>query len=77
MKVCVYTLDFSPDGIVQTLPRVYSKVLGPLNDIIEMSRKQLLGVDNAAADMYSSQEAKHQWRKERQDVDYKLSCLVE
>ena len=75
--VCIFPHDFSPDGLVQTLPRVYNEVLGPLDDIIERSRKQLSGMDNAAADMYSSQEAKRQWWKDRQDVDFELSCLVE
>ena len=53
--VCVFPHDFSPDRLVQTLPRVYSQVIGPLYDIIERSRKQLLGMDSAVADMYSSQ----------------------
>ena len=34
-------------------------------------------MDNAAAEMYSSQEAKRQWWKDWQDVDFELSCLVE
>ena len=34
-------------------------------------------MDNAAAEMYSGQEAKRQWWKDRQDVDFELSCLVE
>ena len=75
--VCVFPHDFSPDGLVQTLPRVYTEVLGPLDDIIERSRKQLSGMDNAASEIYSSQEAKRQWWKDRQDVDFELSCLVE
>ena len=62
---------------MQTLPRVYTEVLGPLDDIIERSRKQLSAMDSAAAEMYSSQEAKRQWWKDRQDVDFELSCLVE
>ena len=75
--VCVFPHDFSPDGLVQTLPRVYTEVLGPLDDIIERNRKQLSGINNAAAEMYSSQESKRQWWKDRQDVDFELSCLVE
>ena len=62
---------------MQTLSRVYTEVLGPLDDIIERIRKQLSGMDNAAAEMYSSQEAKRQWWKDQQDVDIELSCLVE
>ena len=38
--VCVFPHDFSPDGIVQTLPIVYTDVLGPLDDIIKRSRKK-------------------------------------
>ena len=53
--VCVFPHDFSPYGLVQTLPRVYTEFLGPLYDIIERIRKHLLGMDSAAADMYSSQ----------------------
>ena len=34
-------------------------------------------MDNAAAEMYSSQETRRQWWKDRQDVDFELSCLVE
>ena len=63
--VCVFPHDFSPDGLVQTLPRVYTEVLGPLDDIIERSRKQLSGMDNSAAKMYSNQESKHQCWKDR------------
>ena len=70
--VCVFPDDFSPDGLKQTLPRVYSEVLGPLDDIIERSRKQLSGMDSAAAEMYSTQEDKRQWWKDRQDVDFEL-----
>ena len=55
--VCVFPHNFIPDGLVQTLPRVYTEVIGPLDDIIERSKKQLSGMDNAAAEMYSSQEA--------------------
>ena len=40
-KVSVFPHDFSPDRLVQTLPRVYTEVMGPLDDIIERSRKQL------------------------------------
>ena len=49
--VCVFPHDFSPDGLVQNLLRVYTEVLGPLDDIIERSRTQLSGMDNAAAEM--------------------------
>ena len=72
-KLCVFPHDFSPDGLVQNLPRFYTEVIGPLYDIIESSRKQLSGMDNAAAEMYSSQEDKRQWWKYRQDVDFELS----
>ena len=75
--VCVFLHYFSPDGLVQILLRVYTEVLGPIDDIIERSRKQLWGMDNAAAEMYSSQESQRQWWKDRQDVDFELSCLVE
>ena len=75
--VFVFPHYFSPDGLVHTLPRVYTEALGPLDDIIERSRKQLSGMDNAAAEMYSSQEAKRQWWKDWQDVDFEISCLVE
>ena len=75
--VCVFPHDFSPDGLVQTLPRVYTEVLGLLDDIIERRRKQLSGMENAAAEMYSSQEAKQQLWKDRQDIDLNISCLVE
>ena len=71
--VFVFPHNFSPDGLVQTLPRVYTDVLGPLNDIIERSRRELSSMDNAAAEMYSSQEAKRQWWKDRQDIDFELS----
>ena len=49
--VCVFPHYFSPDRLVQTLPRAYTEVLGPLDDIIERSRKQLSGMDNAAAEI--------------------------
>ena len=58
--VCVFPHDFSPDRLVQTLPIFYTEVLGPLDDIIERSRKQLSGMQSGAAEMYSSQEAKRQ-----------------
>ena len=75
--VCVFPHDSIPDGLVHTPPRFYTEVLGPLYDIIERRRKQLLGVDSAAVEIYSSQEAKRQWWKDRQDIDFELSCLVE
>ena len=34
-------------------------------------------MDITATDMYSIQESKCQWWKDRQDVDFELSCLVE
>ena len=34
-------------------------------------------MDSAAAEMYSSQEAKRQWWKHQQDNDFELSCLIE
>ena len=62
---------------MKTLPRFYTEVLGPLDDIIERIREKLPGMDNAADEMYSSQESKLQWRKYRQDVDFEIICLVE
>ena len=34
-------------------------------------------MNNAAAEMYSCQEAKRQWWKDRKDVDFELSCIFE